>query len=54
MAKEKTKTASKAYYLRLPASLHNALTQQASHNRRSLAQEIIIILERGIEEKPHH
>jgi len=52
VAKAKSKEDLKAYYLRLPADLHAALVEQASLNRRSLAQEIIVLLERGLEKKP--
>ncbi|MBI4678764.1 MAG: hypothetical protein HY748_14390 [Elusimicrobia bacterium] len=38
----------KSYYLRFPARLHSALAGQAKRNRRSLAQEIIFRLERGL------
>ena len=52
MAKAKPKEARKAYYLRLPSVLHSALAEQADRNRRSLAKEIIFLLERGLDQRP--
>ena len=37
----------KNYYLRMPLELHRNLTKRAGANRRSLAQEIIFLLEAG-------
>ncbi|MBI4057068.1 MAG: Arc family DNA-binding protein [Elusimicrobia bacterium] len=43
----KTKTI--AYYLRLPLELHRTLVEQSKKERRSLAQEIIYLLEQALE-----
>lgn len=48
MSRGKASTEVKNYYLRLPSELHEALVNRAIENRRSLAQEIIFLLEAGI------
>lgn len=53
MTERKKDSDSKSYYLRLPGELHQALVKRAEMNRRSLAQEIIVLLEGGIRVSPH-
>ena len=49
MEQTETKYGFKSYYLRIPIKLYNALTEQAEKDRRSLAQEIIFLLEKSIQ-----
>ena len=45
---KKNAPGAKSYYMRLPPELHQALVKRAKDNRRSLAQEIVFMLENGI------
>lgn len=49
MRKPKDEKTEKAYYLRLPRGLYDKLVKRSKKTRRTLANEIIVVLEDGVE-----
>jgi hypothetical protein len=54
MTKHKSNEATKSYLLKIPVSLHKKLTELAVKERRSLADQIIYLLENSLQKSDSH